>query len=98
MLCAGLLEKVVLCVEEKATGQRLEQFVWEIYFDMAASPGFPAGQCSRVQTEPKNQEALEDALRQVEFHAVQDTKRRVTNLAFAEKGHEFSINLAFEGH
>ena len=71
----GLLEKVILCVEDKATGQRLEQFVWEIYFDMSASPGFPAGQCSRVQTEAKNHEELEDALRQVSVNTV-----RIVNL------------------
>ena len=67
LLHSGLLEKVVLCVEEISTGIRLEQFVWEIYFDLAVSPGCPAGSFSRVHTEPKSQEELEDALRQVFF-------------------------------
>jgi hypothetical protein len=60
----GVLEKVVLCIEDKATGRKLERFVWEIDFDMAASPGLSAAS-SRVLTEPRNQEELEDALRQV---------------------------------
>uniref|UniRef100_A0A7S0MSC4 HORMA domain-containing protein n=1 Tax=Cryptomonas curvata TaxID=233186 RepID=A0A7S0MSC4_9CRYP len=59
----GVLEKVVLCIEDKSTGRKLERFVWEIDFDMAASPALSTS--SRVLTEPKNQEELEDALRQV---------------------------------
>jgi hypothetical protein len=60
----GVLEKVVLCIEDKATGRKLERFVWEIDFDMTASPALSATS-SRVLTEPRNQEELEDALRQV---------------------------------
>jgi hypothetical protein len=63
-LLVGVLEKVVLCLEDKATGRKLERFVWEVDFDMAASPGLSATG-SRVMTEPRNQEELEDALRQV---------------------------------
>ena len=59
----GVLERVVLCVEDKATGRKLERFVWEIDFDMAASPALSTS--SRVLTEPRNQEELEDALRQI---------------------------------
>jgi hypothetical protein len=94
MFLIGVLEKVVLCIEEKATGRKLERFVWEIDFDMAASPGLSAAS-SRVLTEPRNQEELEDALRQVLLKiSVSDSllpaQKRKDVSEFPDKGHTSS--------